>query len=230
MADAKVSALTALTPTQVAADDSLYVVDTSAGTAGSKRIEADDLLDALVRIAAAGAPITLVGGAALTLQSPITSLAVVGSGNTITIGANTGYAIHSSSGIIQFGGGGQPAITFQIYAGGNLYGIINANSQSYLARGLLVGNVISTDIPLVAQGAPSQSANLTEWKSSAAAVYGTVSENGYFTTRKNTAPDDEELVAREAAWWFDSTDGASKLRIKAKTADGTVVAGSITLT
>jgi hypothetical protein len=43
MADAKISSLTALTGANVAADDVLPIVDTSATTAGSKKIRADEL-------------------------------------------------------------------------------------------------------------------------------------------------------------------------------------------
>jgi len=79
------------------------------------------------------------------------------------------------------------------------------------------------------KGALSQSGNLREWQSSLGTVYGTVSENGYVTTRKNAAPDDAELTAGEATYWFDSTNGAAKFMIKAKQADGTVVTGSVAL-
>lgn len=79
-------------------------------------------------------------------------------------------------------------------------------------------------------GAASQAANLIEVRDSSDAVLATYSENGYCTTRKNSAPADAELVANEAAYWFDSTNGAARFCIKAKTADGTVVTGQVTLT
>jgi hypothetical protein len=82
---------------------------------------------------------------------------------------------------------------------------------------------------LIAQGAPGQTANLTEWQNSSGTPSSTVSENGYFTTRKNSAPADAELAAGEAAWWFDSTNGASKLMVKAKSVNGTVVTGNVPL-
>jgi hypothetical protein len=84
-------------------------------------------------------------------------------------------------------------------------------------------------IGITVRALSSQSANLQEWQSSAAAIYGTISENGYYTTRKTSAPADAELTAGEAAWWFDSSNGASKLMVKAKSADGTVVTGSLAL-
>jgi hypothetical protein len=90
-------------------------------------------------------------------------------------------------------------------------------------------SVEAAAIPLRVKGAASQSGNLTEWQDSAGAVLGTVSENGYFTTRKNAAPADAELAAGELAWWFDSTNGAAKLMLKGKTANGTVVTGQVAL-
>jgi hypothetical protein len=81
----------------------------------------------------------------------------------------------------------------------------------------------------VVKGIASQAANLMEWRSSADAVLSTVSENGYYTTRKVSAPADAELSASEVAFWFDDTNGAGKLKIKGKTANGTVVAGEVTL-
>jgi hypothetical protein len=47
--------------------------------------------------------------------------------------------------------------------------------------------------------------------------------------RKNTAPADSELVAGELAFWFDPTDGAAKLMVKAKTSNGTVVTNATNL-
>lgn len=87
----------------------------------------------------------------------------------------------------------------------------------------------ATDTPGRDKGALSQSANLREWQDAIGTVCSTVSENGYFTTRKNSAPADAEIATGEAAYWFDSTNGAAKFMIKAKQADGTVVTGSVAL-
>jgi hypothetical protein len=88
---------------------------------------------------------------------------------------------------------------------------------------------VATAIGLVVEGFTSQSGNLAEWRASGGAVYGTISENGYYTTRKTAAPADAELAAGELAFWFDSTNGAAKLMIKAKEAGGTVRTGSVAL-
>lgn len=49
-------------------------------------------------------------------------------------------------------------------------------------------------------------------------------------TATHAAPADGALNAGECALWFDQTNGAAKLMIKAKTADGTVVTGNVPLT
>lgn len=51
---------------------------------------------------------------------------------------------------------------------------------------------------------------------------------GLFNTL-NSAPPDGDLAAGECALWFDKTDGAAKLMIKAKQNDGTVKTASISL-
>lgn len=57
----------------------------------------------------------------------------------------------------------------------------------------------------------------------------TIKSNAAYSTVKNAAPADADLSANEMAIWFDPTNGASKLMIKAKQADGTVKTGSVSL-
>lgn len=85
------------------------------------------------------------------------------------------------------------------------------------------------DITLIARGFTAQTGNLQEWRDVSSNVLSTITENGYFTTRKITIIADAELAASEVALWFDSTDGAGKLKIKGKTANGTVVVGEVAL-
>lgn len=72
--------------------------------------------------------------------------------------------------------------------------------------------------------------NLLEACAFDGSVYSRISANGHLITKKNSAPADSELAAGEMALWFDPTNGAAKLMIKAKTADGTVRTGSVSLT
>jgi hypothetical protein len=48
-------------------------------------------------------------------------------------------------------------------------------------------------------------------------------------TQATAAPDDAALSAGHMALWLDQTNGAAKLMVKAKQADGTVVTGSVNL-
>jgi hypothetical protein len=133
---------------------------------------------------------------------------------------------------ISFGSNGGLSGTINI--GGSGRAVRNENSGEALkvtGNGLSVihNGTAATVCPTTVQGFASQSANLQEWQSSASAVYGTVTENGYFTTRKTSAPADAELIAGELAWWFDSSNGAAKAVFKGKSADGTVVTGEVAL-
>jgi hypothetical protein len=57
-----------------------------------------------------------------------------------------------------------------------------------------------------------------------------ISPDGVFITSVHSAPADGDINAGDCAIWFDQTDGAAKLMIKAKTADGTVASGNVPLT
>lgn len=117
---------------------------------------------------------------------------------------------------------------FQTFSGA---GVFLTNGAAVNLRGGLIVNTLvnSSTVGAIVQGAASQSANLQEWRDSSSAVLSTVSANGYFTTRKVAAPADGELSASEVAFWFDDTNGAAKLKIKGKSANGTVVTGEVAL-
>jgi hypothetical protein len=83
---------------------------------------------------------------------------------------------------------------------------------------------------IVVRALGSQTADLTRWESSTPATLTRINKAGYFITAKKAAPADGDLNASEMALWLDDTNGAGKLMVKAKTANGTVVTGSLTLT
>ncbi len=56
-----------------------------------------------------------------------------------------------------------------------------------------------------------------------------VEASGYIENAKVAAPADASLAAGQFALWLDATDAAGKLKVKAKTADGTVVTGEVVL-
>jgi hypothetical protein len=66
-----------------------------------------------------------------------------------------------------------------------------------------------------------------------------VTKNGYFYVADlpegaggptEGVPDNAELEAGQCIIWFDKTNGSAKLMVKAKSANGTVVTGSVSLT
>lgn len=56
-----------------------------------------------------------------------------------------------------------------------------------------------------------------------------VSGGGYLGIFTHTAPADADIAAGEVMLWFDQTNGASKLKLKGKSQNGTVVAGEVAL-
>lgn len=97
---------------------------------------------------------------------------------------------------------------------------------------LVVSPRNSTGRGQVIRGMAGQTGDLFQAQDVNANVLTTISENGYFTTRKTVVPPDAELAAGEVALWFDATNGAAnaKLMVKGKQNDGTVVTGSVPLT
>jgi hypothetical protein len=57
-----------------------------------------------------------------------------------------------------------------------------------------------------------------------------IDKSGYQIISRTSAPADAALGAGEMALWFDSTNGLSKLMVKGKSANGSVVTGSVVLT
>ena len=76
----------------------------------------------------------------------------------------------------------------------------------------------------------TQAGALMTWRASDnSTVWSKVSKNGYFATKKNAAPADADITTNELWFWFDNTNAAGKAMFKGKTADGTVVSGSVAL-
>jgi hypothetical protein len=61
------------------------------------------------------------------------------------------------------------------------------------------------------------------------AYIGGFDANGTFNTMVHSAPADASVAAGQMFIWFDQTNGAAKLMVKAKQADGTVRTGSLAL-
>lgn len=127
------------------------------------------------------------------------------------VGSRNGFLIGTSSGYYQ----GFTANQYSHWNGGSPNTLHTAANASH--------------VPVCVKAATSQTANLTEWQTSGGAVGLAVNKAGYLLISNNSAPADGDLSANQAAIWFDPTNGAAKLMIKAKQADGTVGTASINL-
>lgn len=119
--------------------------------------------------------------------------------------------------------------------------IMNFYSGASLGRVAIGGDRSGSELSIVtANGLPGITVvqtsggspqDMLQFKPSADnAIYSRFNKAGYFMTAKTSAPADADVSTSECALWFDNTNGAGKLMIKAKTANGTVVTGSVTLT
>lgn len=109
-----------------------------------------------------------------------------------------------------------------------------SNASNYLYWGGGGPNTLFTPINAAHVGVcvkaiSSQSANLMEWQTSGGSVGVAVNKAAYLYTAKTSAPADGDIAAGQAFFWFDSTNGAAKLMVKGKSADGTVVSGEVAL-
>lgn len=85
-------------------------------------------------------------------------------------------------------------------------------------------------VGLSIQRAASQSADLFRLlDSDGSSILHRINKDGYAVISRNSAPADGDIAAGDVVLWFDKTNGAAKLKIKAKQADGTVVAGEVAL-
>jgi hypothetical protein len=163
-----------------------------------------------------GGSVTLIAGNGGNATATSGSTTNGGNGGNVTIRAGSGGTAFNTAGTV-----GQ--VLMQV-SGGTTVMTLSPSTQNVLIQ-TSAANVVGQVIKATA----SQSSNLQEWQDNSANILSTISENGYYTTRKNSAPADAELSSGELALWFDSTNGAGKLMIKAKTANGTVVTGQVAL-
>jgi len=97
----------------------------------------------------------------------------------------------------------------------------------------VVADAYTTSTPALRakQAGSSQAAasSLVQGTKSDGTILSHINGQGHIATRMNVIPADADLVAGELAFWYDSTNGASKLMVKAKQADGTVKTASVAL-
>lgn len=83
--------------------------------------------------------------------------------------------------------------------------------------------------PLTVTGTSGQTAPLMRFINQSAGFVLDVLVGGQVVLKAHAAPADGDLSAGDCALWFDQTNGAAKLMVKAKSANGTVVTGEVAL-
>lgn len=144
----------------------------------------------------------------------------------LTLQAPAGY--HQSSGdgylLHMFAGDGTDLLNFD--PSGTLF-ISSAEEEGTQASiSLHQGGVPGEDTLLQSGGNPFASRISVATGGSPIFV---VNEAGAFGTAAHAAPADLGVPTGFAFIWFDQTDGAAKLKIKGKSANGTVVQGEVAL-
>jgi hypothetical protein len=110
------------------------------------------------------------------------------------------------------------------------FGTSLSNAGSTGTNVAVVTNTGTTAHTLYLTRGASQTGDQISLRDNGAALQSRFNKDGVFMTKVTTAPADGDLTSGEVALYFDSTNGAAKLKIKAKQADGTVRTGEVALT
>ena len=114
-------------------------------------------------------------------------------------------------------------------------GILNAAFTTVLTNAGLVGApalsslTYSSHAAVALRRATSATGDLLQARGDGTTALTRINKDGFIMTAKNAAPADGDLNPGEIALWFDSTNGASRLKVKAKEAGGTVRTGEVGL-
>lgn len=101
--------------------------------------------------------------------------------------------------------------------------------QSLFQGTITVNPQNAGDISLILKAPATPTVDVFQVKDSTSAILSRFDKSGYFMTKKVAAPADADLTNSEMALWLDATNGAAKLMIKAKQADGTVRTAAVAL-
>ncbi len=114
-------------------------------------------------------------------------------------------------------------------------GILNAAFTTFLSNAGLVGApalsafTYSSQAALALRRSTGTVGDMLQARGEGTTALSRINRDGFIMTAKNAAPADADLNAGEIAFWFDSTNGAAKLKVKAKEAGGTVRTGEVAL-
>ncbi len=96
-------------------------------------------------------------------------------------------------------------------------------------RRFVLGGTLNAPHTVMLRPGTTQTGDQIQAQTSAGVKASGLDKGAYIYTMLNAAPADAALAAGQAMFWFDSTNGAAKLMVKAKQADGSVKTGSVTL-
>lgn len=146
----------------------------------------------------------------------------VGASNDLVLSSDANYLAS-----LKLNGSGTAVMTWGQYG---TQGIVGINSSDAIANLLVKGSHVDTQVLALEQFSSGQNAPLLAlFDSGRSVAFGGFNRNGYLSIKKTTAPTDAELASNELTLWLDPTNGAAKLMVKAKQADGTVRTGSLAL-
>jgi hypothetical protein len=97
------------------------------------------------------------------------------------------------------------------------------------ATGALEIRPPNADVALTVRGDTSGTNPVAVFNNNGSTRTVKVLSDGYLMFNAHVAPADAALAAGELALWFDQTNGAAKLMVKAKQADGTVKTAAVAL-
>lgn len=132
-------------------------------------------------------------------------------------GHYTGFTVNSSDGVMTVIGPG---------AATGLQVIAASTGTSPVVR--IPINAVG-QLGLKMEGVSSQTADFIQCLTSGGTEGFLIDKNCTPGIKVNAAPADGDVDANQLFWWFDSTNGAAKAMFKGKSANGTVVTGSVTL-
>jgi hypothetical protein len=139
---------------------------------------------------------------------------------------------------------GQTSEIFTVLKDGNATGALSITAAGLMAARFgssltNAGNTASNAVSITNSGTGAHSLYITRGASqtgdqisirdNAGALTTRIDKDGVIMTKVTTAPVDAQLTNGEVAIYFDSTNGAAKLKIKAKQADGTIRTGEVPL-
>lgn len=210
--------------------------------AGSAQVVISGYVDAQTVTLATAASASYTGlRFKVTGRIPATSQALISGRDTdsTTVLYSLGRGEHFLSGAV-----GQTNSIFKVFKGGNGTAALEVDSTGKAfsrfaadltnagQTGQIAANVRTYGTGTVAlqvQGVAAQTADQVRIVDSGGTIQSRFNKAGAFMTRVTTIPADADLSAGEMSIWFDSTNGASKLMVKAKQADGTVKTASVAL-